>query len=68
MTFQLSSSNGVRWRLIEINGLLFAVQKRQVLQKIHRPPPDKSSGLSFDTAMYPHEYETLHGKLDEQAK
>jgi hypothetical protein len=24
--------------------------------------PDKTSGLSFDTAMYPHEYKNLHGK------
>jgi hypothetical protein len=27
MTFQPSFSNGARWRLIEVNGVLFAVQK-----------------------------------------
>jgi hypothetical protein len=27
-----------------------------VLQKRHRPLHKKTSGLSFDTAMYPHEY------------
>jgi hypothetical protein len=62
MTFQLSSSNGARWQLIETNGLLFAVLKHRVLQKRHRPPPDKTSGHNFDTAMYPHEYKNLQGK------
>jgi hypothetical protein len=61
MTFQPSSSDGARWRLIETNGVLFALLKRRVIQKRHRPPPDKTSGLSFDTAMYPHEYKNLHG-------
>jgi hypothetical protein len=60
-TFQRSSPNGARWRLIETNGVLFAVLKGRVLQKRHRPPPDKTSRLSFDTAMYPHEYTNLHG-------
>jgi hypothetical protein len=57
-----SSSNGARWRLIETYSVLFAVLKRRVQQKRHRPPPDKTSGLDFDTAMYPHEYKNLHGK------
>jgi hypothetical protein len=61
MTFQLSLSNGARWRLIEINGVLFAVLKCRVLQKRHRPPHDKTSGLSSDTALYPHEYKNLNG-------
>jgi hypothetical protein len=26
------------------------------------PPPDKTSELNFDTAMYPHGYKNLHGK------
>jgi hypothetical protein len=60
MTFQPSASNGARWRLIETNGVLFAVLKRRVLQKRHQPPPEKISGLSFDTAMYPHKYKNLH--------
>jgi hypothetical protein len=59
MTFQPSLPNGARWRLIETNGVLFAVLKRRVLQKRHRPPSDKKSGLSFDTAMYPQEYKNL---------
>jgi hypothetical protein len=63
MTFQSSSPNGARWRLIETNGVLFAVLNRRVLQNRHRPPPDKTSGHNFDTAMYPHEYKNLHGKL-----
>jgi hypothetical protein len=60
MTFQPNSSNGARWRLIETNGVLFAVLKRRVLQKRHRPPPEKTPGLNFDMAMYPHEYKHLH--------
>jgi hypothetical protein len=60
MAFQMSFSNSAGWRLIETNGVLFAVLKRRVLQKRHRPPPDKASGLSFDTAMYPREYKNLH--------
>jgi hypothetical protein len=60
-TFQLSLSNGARWRLIELNGVIFAVLKYRVLQKRHRPPRDKTSGLSFDTALYPYEYKNLHG-------
>jgi hypothetical protein len=63
MTFQPSSTNGARWQLIETNGVLFAVLKRRVLQKGHLPHPDKTSGLSFDTALYPHEYKNEHGKL-----
>jgi hypothetical protein len=62
MTFQPSSSNDARWRLIETNGVLFAVIKRLVLWKRHRPPPETTSGLSFDTTMYPHEYKNFHGK------
>jgi hypothetical protein len=27
-----------------------------------RPPPDKTSGHNFETAMYHHEYKNLHGK------
>jgi hypothetical protein len=61
MTFQLRLSNGARWRLIETNGVLFAVLKRRVLQKRRRPPTSMTSGLRFDTAMYPHEYKNLHG-------
>jgi hypothetical protein len=68
MTFQLSLSNGARWRLIEINGVLFAVLKCREQQKRHRPPHDKTSGLSFDTAMYPQEYETYTEIPDEQTK
>jgi hypothetical protein len=41
--------------------VLFAVLKRLVLKKRHRPSLDKSSELSFDTAMCPHEYKNLHG-------
>jgi hypothetical protein len=63
MTFQLSSSNGARWRLIETNGVLLAVLKRRLLQKRHIPPPEKTSGLSFDTEMYPHEFKNLYPKL-----
>jgi hypothetical protein len=37
-------------------------KKRRVLQKRHRPPPDKTSGHNFETAMYHHEYKNLHGK------
>jgi hypothetical protein len=44
MTFQPSSSNGARCLPIETNGVLFAVLKRQVLQKRHRPYPDKTTG------------------------
>jgi hypothetical protein len=36
--------------------------KRRVQQKRHRTPPDKTPGLSFDTAMFPHEYKILHEK------
>jgi hypothetical protein len=32
----------------------------RVLQKRHRPLHDKASELSFDTAMYLHEYKNLH--------
>jgi hypothetical protein len=48
-------------RLIEINGVLLAVLKYRLLQKRHRPPHDKTPGLSFDTAMYPHQYKNLRG-------
>jgi hypothetical protein len=34
MTFQLSLSNGARWRLIEINDVLFAVLKYRAQQLI----------------------------------
>jgi hypothetical protein len=63
MTFQLSLSNGARWRLIERNGVLFAVLKFPVRQKRHRPPHDMTSGLSFDTALYPHDYKKLTPEL-----
>jgi hypothetical protein len=43
--------------------VLFAVLERRVLQKRHRPPPDKTSGLSFDAAIYPQEYKNFHAKL-----
>jgi hypothetical protein len=56
-------SNDARLRLIEINGVLFAALKCRAQQKRHRPPHDKTSGLSFDTALYPHEYKNLHGNL-----
>jgi hypothetical protein len=59
---QPSSPNGSRLRLIETNRMLFAVLKRRVLQKRHRLNPDKTSELSSDTALYPHEYKNLHGK------
>jgi hypothetical protein len=36
--------------------------KRRVQQKRHRPPPDKTSGLIFNTAMYHHEYKKLPRK------
>jgi hypothetical protein len=52
----------IKWWLIETSGVLFAVLKRRVLQKGHRPPPDKTSGHNFDTAIYPHEYKNLRGK------
>jgi hypothetical protein len=57
MAFQVSLPIGAKlfW-LIEINGVLFAVLKLRAHQKRHRPPHDKTSGLSFNTAMYPHEY------------
>jgi hypothetical protein len=57
-----------RFQLIEINGVLFAVLKCQVQQKRHRASHDKTSGLSSDTALYPHEYKNLHGKSGEQTK
>jgi hypothetical protein len=60
MTFQPSLSNGARLRLIEINGVLFAVIECRMKKKRQRPPHDKTSGLSFDTAMYPHKYKNLH--------
>jgi hypothetical protein len=64
MIFQLSLPNGARWRLIETNGVLFAVLKRRELQKRHRTPNDKTSGLIFDTALYPHENKILTRKLE----
>jgi hypothetical protein len=63
MTFRLSFSIGAKLRPIEISGVLFAVLKRRVLQKRHRPPPDKSSGLSSVTALCPHEYKKLTRKF-----
>jgi hypothetical protein len=59
MTFQLNFSNGATLRLIEINGVLFAVLKSRAQQKRHRPPHDKTSGLSSDTALYPNKYKNL---------
>jgi hypothetical protein len=61
MNFQLRLSIGARWRLIEINGVLFAVLNFRVQQKRHRPPFDKTSELSINTGMYPDEYKNLHG-------
>jgi hypothetical protein len=63
MNFQLISLNGARWQLIEINGVLFADLKFWVRQKRHRPRHDKTSGLSFGTALCPHEYKKLTRKF-----
>jgi hypothetical protein len=60
MTFQLRLPNGAKLRLIKINGVPFAVLKCRVHQKRHQNPHDKTSGLSVDTALYPHEYKNLH--------
>jgi hypothetical protein len=60
MAFKICFSNGARLRLIEINGVLFVVLKYRVQQTRHRPPNDKTSGLSSDTALYPHKYNNLH--------
>jgi hypothetical protein len=68
MTFQPSSSNGARLRLIEINGVLFAVLKRRAQQKSHRPPPGETPGLSSDTALYPHKNKKLLEIPNEQIK
>jgi hypothetical protein len=74
ITFQPTSSNGARWRLIEINGVLFAVLKCRVQQKRYRHPHDKTSGHNFETAMYHHEYKNLHrnsrwaNKMDKRNK
>jgi hypothetical protein len=62
MTFQLSLPNGARLRLIEINGVLLAVLKSRAQQQRHRPSPDKSSGLSFDKALYTQKYKKLTRK------
>jgi hypothetical protein len=59
--FRPSFSNGARFWLFKINGILFLVVKRRVLHKRHRTPTDKTSGLRFDTEMYPHEFKNLHG-------
>jgi hypothetical protein len=71
LTFQPSSPNGARLRLIEINGVLFAFIKCRMQRKRHRTPShDKTSGLSFDTTMYPHEYkrELQMNKQNERKK
>jgi hypothetical protein len=66
MTFQPSSSAGATLRLIEINGVLFAVLTCRVQQKKHRPPHDKTSGLSFDKALYLMSTKTYTEIPDEQ--
>jgi hypothetical protein len=66
MAFQPSSPNGARLRLIKISGVLFAVLKAR--QKRHRPLLDRTSGLNFDTALYPHRYKTYSEITDEQTK
>jgi hypothetical protein len=68
MTFQLSLSNGARWRLIETNGVLFEVHNFRAQQKRHRPYPDKTSGLSTDTALTLISTKTNTKIPDEQAK
>jgi hypothetical protein len=35
---------------------------------VRRPPRDKTFGLSFDTALYPHEFKTYMEIPDEQTK
>jgi hypothetical protein len=68
MTFQVSLSNGARLRLIEINGALVIsiltglVWVFREWQKRHRPPSDKASGLSSDTALYHYKYKKLTWK------
>jgi hypothetical protein len=39
-----------------------------VLQKRHKPPYDKTSGLSFDKTIYPHEYKMYTETQDEHTK
>jgi hypothetical protein len=56
-----------RWRLIETNGVLFVLLKCRVQQKRHRPPHDKTSGLSFDTAITLKSKKTYTETPDEQA-
>jgi hypothetical protein len=68
MTSQLSPSNGERFSLIKINGVLFVVLKCRSLHKRHRPPPDRTSGLSFDTALYLMTTQTNTEIPDEQIK
>jgi hypothetical protein len=58
MTFQLSLSNGAIFRLNVVNGVLFIFLNFQAQQKRHRSLPDKTSGQSSDTALYPHKYKT----------
>jgi hypothetical protein len=58
-TFQLSLSNSARWQLIAINGAQFALLKCRMQQKRHRPPPDKTSGLSSYNALCHHKYKNL---------
>jgi hypothetical protein len=55
----VSLSNGAGLRLIEINGMLFALLKGRAQQKRHQPPPDKASWLSSEAALYPHKYTNL---------
>jgi hypothetical protein len=62
ITFELSSSKGAWLRLIAIDGVLFLVPK-EAQRKRHRPPPDRASGLSSDTALYPHKYRKHTRKL-----
>jgi hypothetical protein len=53
-------------RLIEINGVLFAVLQCRVQRKRHRPYHDKTSGLSFDAALCPHEYKKLTSEMNKK--
>jgi hypothetical protein len=55
MALQLNFWNGARLRLIAVNGVLFVVRKGRARQKKHRFPPDRTSGLSSDTALHPRE-------------
>jgi hypothetical protein len=55
---EISLPDGARLRLVEINGVLFAVLKCRAQKKRHQPPHDKKPGLSSDTTLYPHKKKT----------